>query len=118
MYVVAKKGDKTLATSITAHVVGQKNKKYTNAKRIDLITKSFDLEKGKKEQIIAKTVLVNPKRKQLSDDHAKEFRYASSDKRVATVSKGGKITAQGKGRCVVYVYARNGLAQKVEVTVE
>lgn len=116
--IVAKKGKKTLGASITAHVVGRKNKYYTNAKGIDLTTKSFELKKGNKAQIKAKTVLVYPKRKQLSNVHAREFRYDSGDPSVATVSKSGRITAKGKGKCVVYVYARNGFVQKVNVTVK
>ena len=116
--IVAKKGKKTLGASITAHVVGRKNKYYTNAKGIDLTTKSFELKKGKKAQIKAKTVLVYPERKLLSNVHAREFRYDSSDPSVATVSKSGRITAKGKGKCVVYVYARNGFVQKVNVTVK
>ena len=68
--------------------------------------------------IKAKTVLVDKKKKQLSNAHAKQFRYASSNKKVATVSSKGKITAVGKGSCVVYVYARNGYAKKVKVTVK
>ena len=58
-----------------------------------------------------------PKRKQLGDGHAKEFRYATSNKSIATVDKTGKITAKKKGSCVIYVYARNGLAKKVKATV-
>ena len=76
------------------------------------------LKKGKKSQIKAKTILVDSKKKQLSDGHAKEFRYASSDKKVATVSKTGKIKAVGTGTVTIYVYSRNGLAKTVKVTVK
>ena len=69
-------------------------------------------------QIEAKTVLEYPERKQLSDAHAKEFRYATTDKSIATVSKTGKITAKKKGNCVIFVYARNGLAKKIKVTIK
>ena len=65
-----------------------------------------------------KTVLVHKNIKQLSDAHAKEFRYATSDKKVATVSSKGKIKAVGKGTCIIYGYARNGYAKKAKVTVE
>lgn len=108
----------TLCSSITGHIVGRKNVKYTTAKGIKLEKTSVTLEAGKSAQIQAKTILVNRKRKQLSDAHAKEFRYDSSDGAVATVSKSGKITAKGKGKCVVYVYARNGYARTINVNVK
>ena len=50
--------------------------------------------------------------------HATEFRYASTDKKVATVSSKGKIKAVRKGSCTIYVYARNGYAKKVKVKVK
>ena len=112
------KKDVRIAKTIAGHVVGKKNTKYSNAKKIKLSKTSYTLKKGKKVKIKAKTVLQYPKRKQLGDAHAKEFRYATSDKSIATVSKSGKITAKKKGSCVIYVYARNGLAKKVKVTVK
>ena len=57
-------------------------------------------------------------RKQLTDNHAKQFRYATTNKKVATVSGKGKIKAVGKGSCTIYVYARNGYAKKVKVKVK
>ena len=117
--VVAKKSKAKLGKTITAHVVGRKNVKYTNAKSIKITSKTaLTLKKGKKSQIKAKTILVDSKKKQLTDAHAKEFRYASSNKKVATVSKIGKITAKGKGTATIYVYSRNGYAKKVKVTVK
>lgn len=68
--------------------------------------------------ITAETVLVQKGKKQLSDAHAKQFRYASTDKKVAKVSKDGRIKATGAGECTVYVYARNGYARKISVRVE
>ena len=50
--------------------------------------------------------------------HTAEFRYATSKSSVATVGKDGTIKAQGKGTCYIYVYAQNGYAKKVKVTVK
>ena len=116
--VVAIKDGKQLAKTITGHVVGRKNAKYSNAKKIKLITKSISVEKGKTAKIKAKTILVNKKKKQLGNAHAKEFRYASSDTNIATVSKKGVVTGKATGTCTVYVYSRNGLAKTVDVTVK
>ena len=49
--------------------------------------------------------------------HAAKLRYLSTDTKVATVSKSGKITAKGKGTCTIYVYAVNGARKAVKVTV-
>lgn len=108
----------TLAKTITAHVVGTKNTEYTNVKEIKLGKSSFVLKKDKSATIKARTVLVSKDRKQLTDKHAKQFRYATTNKKVATVSGKGKIKAVGKGSCTIYVYARNGYAKKVKVKVK
>lgn len=122
VYVAAYKlvnGKKSiLGKTVVAHIVGKNNKAYTNVKQVKVANSKYTLQVGKTAQIKAKTVLVNKKKKQLSDVHAKEFRYKSTDTGVATVSAKGKITAKGRGRCVIYVYARNGYAKKVNVTVK
>ncbi|MBR1598257.1 MAG: Ig-like domain-containing protein [Lachnospiraceae bacterium] len=122
VYVVAvkKEGGKTirLAKSITGHIVGSKNTKYTNVKSITLKTKTLSIAIGKTSKIKAKAVLVDKSKKQLGNGHAAEFRYASSDKSIATVDKNGKVTGVSAGTTTVYVYARNGLAKAVKVTVK
>ena len=65
-----------------------------------------------------KTVLVNKNKKKLSNKHAREFRYETTNKEIATVSKKGRIAAVGKGSCAVYVYARNGYAKKLNIRVK
>jgi uncharacterized protein YjdB len=50
--------------------------------------------------------------------HAPKLRYVSSNKKIATVSKTGKITAKSKGGCKVYVIAVNGASKAVKVTVK
>lgn len=107
-----------LAKSITIHIVGSKNKKYTNVKKVKVKKSSYKLSKGKTAKIKAKTYKVYKKKKELSNKHATKFRYATSNSSVATVSKKGVIKAVGKGTCKVYVYARNGCTKAVKVTVK
>jgi hypothetical protein len=118
VYVVARNKKVKLARTITGHIVGRKNRKFTNAKSIKLTKDTISLGSGKTEQIKAKTILVNSKKKQLSDAHATEFRYATSDSAIATVSKKGVVKGVGKGTCSVYVYSRNGYTKEVKVTVQ
>ena len=44
--------------------------------------------------------------------------WESSDIRIATVGKKGKITAVGKGTCFVYAYAQNGVMARIKVVVK
>lgn len=108
----------TIGKTITAHVVGAKNKKYTNVKKVTVSKSKYTLKKGKSAKIKAKTVLVDSKKKPLSNKHATKFRYKSSNTKVAKVNSKGKITAVRKGKCKVYVYARNGCTRTITVTVK
>lgn len=108
----------SLGKSITAHGIGRENKSYTNASEIVLKKDSYNLKSGETATISASTVRDDKNKKLLSNAHAKEFRYASSNKNIATVSSAGKIKAVGKGSCTVYVYSRNGYAEAVKVTVK
>ncbi len=118
-YVVAYKtvkGKKVkLAKSIVAHAPGSKNSKRTNVTGVKVKKSKYTLKKGKTAKIKAKLVLQKKSKKPLK--HCAKFRYASSNKKVAKVSKKGKITAVGKGKCTVYVYAVSGVSKKIKVTV-
>lgn len=122
IYVEAYKnanGEKVvMGRSVTAHIVGRKNSKFTNVKGIKLQKNTFTLKTGKTATIKGTTVKASRYRKQLSDAHAKELRYATNNPSVATVTAKGKIKAVGKGTCTIYVYARNGYTKKVKVTVK
>ena len=106
----------TVAKSIMIHVAGKKNESVTDAKSIKLNKTSYVLTKGKKATIKASTVKKDKKRTLIN--HTPEFRYATTDSKVAVVSEKGKITAKGKGSCSVYVYAPNGCAKKIKVVVK
>lgn len=108
-----------IGNSITAHIVGVKNKKYTTVKGIKITSRTkINVKKGRKHKIKAKTILVDKSKKQLSNTHAKQFRYASVDPEIATVNKKGVITGKKAGKTTIYVYARNGYAKTVKVTVK
>ncbi|WP_301955735.1 glycosyl hydrolase family 28-related protein [uncultured Eubacterium sp.] len=48
--------------------------------------------------------------------NATDYSTATNEK-VAVVSKNGVIQAKGKGKCLVYVYAQNGIYKKIKVKV-
>lgn len=119
-YVVAYKkvaGKKvTIGKSITGHAVGKKNTTVTDAKKIQIKESAYSLKKGRTAKI--KATIVKKNNKLPLFGHTAKFRYDTSNKKVATVSQNGKITAKGKGTCYVYIYAVNGCAKKVKVTVK
>lgn len=47
-----------------------------------------------------------------------KFRYESTNAKVASVNKKGKIKAVGKGKCSIYVYAQNGIYKRIKITVK
>ena len=79
---------------------------------------SFVLSTGKTAVVRAETVPEIQGKKLLGEDHTPGYRYASDNKKVATVDEKGKITAVGTGTCHIYIYAQNGTSKKVSVTVK
>ncbi len=107
---------KKIAKSIEAHIAGYKNKVYSNVKEIILNVSSKKMKTEDTFLIEAKAILKNKSKKML--DHVADFRYVSSDENVATVDENGLVTAKRDGTCVIYVYAQNGYAKKVLLSVE
>lgn len=122
LYVVAwqkKNGKKsTLAKTLTIHVAGIDSVKYTNVKSIKGKKTSYALKKGGMVSLRLRAVLYDRRKKQLSAAHTKEFRYLSSNKKIATVTAGGKVKAKGAGICTVYVFAKNGCKRKIKIRVK
>ena len=120
LYVVAYKtvkGKKVkVAKSILVHAPGSRNSKRTNVTAVKVKKDKYTLKEGQTRRIKAKRVLQDPDKKPLK--HTSKFRYASSNTKVAKVSKKGKITAVGKGKCTIYVYSVSGNAKKIKVTVK
>ncbi len=89
--------------------------KYTDAKKVKLKSKKkVTLKKGRKSKVKA-TIVKAAKKGKLKN---KKLTYVSSNSKVATVSKKGQIKAKKKGKCVIYVYAKNGKRAQVKVTVK
>ncbi len=107
-----------LGKSMTAHMVGAKNKKYSNVKKLTIKKKKYTVKVGKTKKIKAKVTLVKKNRKHIPEGHGTKFRYKSSNKKIATVTKKGKIKGKKKGKCTIYVYAINGITKKIKVKVK
>ena len=109
---------KIIAKTITAHLAGTKSVKYTNPKALKLTKSAYQIKVKKTAQIEAKVTLENSSKMLLPESHAAKLRYKSSNTKIATVNKNGKITGKSKGTCYIYVYTVNGLMKKVKVTVK
>ncbi|WP_026525434.1 Ig-like domain-containing protein [Butyrivibrio sp. MB2005] len=118
VYVVAyDSSGKNIGKTVSSHFAGKNNKTYKNPKEVKLATKALTLNKGQSSKISASVKMEAGKKKALGDDHTAKLRYQSTNKNIATVDSKGNVTAVGSGECKIYVFARNGLAKAVTVTV-
>lgn len=96
--------------------VAMSQEKSTNVKSISVNKAKVSLKEKKTFQIKATAKAENKKKKILA--HADKFRYYTNDKKVATVTKKGKIQAKKKGSCSIFVIANNGVSKEIKVTVK
>ncbi len=111
-YKVIYKEKRTIATSVSVHACTNGGK-YANPSSIAYKKSKVTLKKGK-------TFTFKPqcKSKKKVKTHIAKFRYESSNPKIATVSKKGKVKAKKKGKCYVYLYTQNGIYKRVKVTVK
>ena len=116
--IIAEKGDKTIAISKTMHVMTKGHKKNDNFKSVtvkkSVVNKAKKLKKNK--SLSLKATGVKPAGKKVSQ--YVKMRYETSNPKVATVSKKGKVKAVGKGTCTIYAYAQNGIYKSIKVKVK
>lgn len=117
-YVKDKNGKKKyVKKSYMVHAfTGGYTRHYTNAKRVTVKKAKVTLKVKKTFKIKAKVVKLKKGKKLMPGDHTAKLRYLSTNRKVATVSKSGKIKARGKGKCKVYVIAHD-VCKAVKVTV-
>lgn len=107
------KHNNVIAVSRVIHVC-TKGGKYSNHKRVRIISprlRRVVLKAGKIKKIKAKAI---GKRVHVHIGLC----YESSNKKIATVNKKGKIKAISPGKCKIFVYAQNGKYSTVYVTVK
>ncbi len=105
----------TVSASKLIHTPTAKGK-YTDVKALKLNkTKKVTLKKGATLKLKAKEKKAESGKK--LSRHRKVC-YESSNSKVATVSKSGKIKAKSKGNCYIYAYAQNGVSKKLKVVVK
>ena len=118
-YTVKDGKKKYIKTSPLTHAyTSGASKKYSNAKALTVNKTKVTLKKGKTFKIRTKITKVKKSKRLMPKTHVKTVRYMTSNKKVATISAGGKITAKGKGTCTVVAFAHNGVSKKIKVTVK
>lgn len=102
----------TLSASKTIFVT-TKNGKYDNPKALKVAKSRLSVKKGKKATIRVSQAKTKKKMKKLT-----AIRFESSNTKIATVSSKGVVKGIKKGSCTIYVYAQNGLAKTVKISVK
>ena len=108
------KDGRVVSTSKTLHIA-TKGGKIGNTKKVTLNRKKATLKKNKIIKIKAKLKSESSK---LKVKNHRSVCYESSNTNVVTVTKQGMVKAVGKGKATVYVYAQDGIAGKVKITVK
>jgi len=111
-YKIVNGKKRVIGKSTTVHVCTNGGK-YGNPSSVVYKKKKITLKKGK-------TFTLKPsyKNKKKVKIHSLKFRFESSNTKIASVTKKGKIKAKKKGKCSVCMYAQNGLYKTVKVTVK
>lgn len=86
---------------------------YGNAKSVKVNKTAVSLTVGKNFTIKAEQVV---KDKRIANHQ--NIKFESSNSKIASVTDKGVIKAKKKGTCYIYVYAQNGVYQKIKVTVK
>ncbi|MCR5587122.1 MAG: Ig-like domain-containing protein [Lachnospiraceae bacterium] len=108
----------SLSTCEKVYLVGSKNSKYTNAKKIKITKQNLNIQVAKSLKIKAKVTLANKNKKHLPAKVCSKLRYRTSNSSVATVDTKGRVTGVSVGTCTIYTYTANGLVCEVAVTVQ
>ena len=111
-YVEIGEQERALSCSVSVHAA-TKGGKTGNPKKVS-VKKKLSLKKGKKKKLKIKVKKTSKKMK----THIALTRFEMDKTGIITVNKKGKVKAKKKGKCILYVYAQNGIYTKVKVTVK
>ncbi|MCM1158015.1 MAG: Ig-like domain-containing protein [Bacteroidales bacterium] len=117
-YRMVKGKKQYIGDSQMLYVAGAENTQYTNAKSIKLSQKTYVLKRKETADIKAVVKPQDKSKKLFRKKNVGVLRYRTTNKKIAVVTKTGRIKAVGKGRCFVYVTAMNGVNAKVRVRVK
>lgn len=109
LVIALNKNGKTLATSKVV-LVTTKGNELKNPTSISVNKSKVKLKNGQTYSIVAK----------LNENKLIKYRklsFESSNSKIATVSKKGKLKAKKRGTVTIYIYAQNGVSKKVKVLV-
>ena len=97
-------------------ITSDANKQYTAPRNITVKTTKLTLKSGETHKINA--TISKYKKKKKKSKYLFGVTYKTSNDKIASVDKNGKITAKSSGNCKVYAIAANGARKTIHVTVE
>lgn len=125
MYVEAFKivnGQETVLGKSKELVWSGNKTKGVNAKAVKVSKKKLNVAVNKKVSVKASITVTKKVGKVTKTQTIKGkkagLKYWSTDKKIATVSSKGKIKGKKAGTCYIYVMAKDGKKQKIQVTVK
>ena len=108
-------GSKTIITISKTMHAATIGGKVGNCKELKLNKTKVTLRRKKTFKLKVKEVTAS---KKLKIKRHRKIAFESSNPKIATVTKAGKIKGLRKGRCKIYVYAQNGVYKAVTVKVK
>ena len=107
-----------IAASKSVYIVtnGGKYSNYTGIKVSNVKKNSIVLNLKNKKTFSIKAAAVKTSKTKVKTH--RKLCYESTDLSVAKVSKKGKVTAVGKGKCFIYIYLQDGRSKKLTIKVK
>lgn len=113
MVVAQDSKGKVITMSKLIHVATSGGK-VGNCKKIKVNKSSIILKSNGKFKLKVKQIAT---KKNLKIKQHRKTAFESTNEKVAVVLKNGVIQAKGKGKCLIYVYAQNGVYKKIKIKV-
>lgn len=104
-------------TNVVHVYTGNETKNYTIPAKVAVPKSKVTLTKGNKMIIKATITGLNTSKKLMPESHGKALKYVSTNPKVISVTKSGKVTALKTGKARIYVIALNGVRKAMEITV-
>lgn len=106
---------RVIAMSNSVHSITNGGK-YGNPNKVTAKKATLTVKKGKIKSI-PKQLKPKLNLKKKTKTHIAKFRYDTTNAKIAKVTKSGRVKGIKKGKCYIYVYAQNGYAKRIKVSV-
>lgn len=105
-------------TSTTTKSISDKTTNAAVIKKLKPLRKKFTIKKGRSIKLKINIIMNNSKKILSTKAGSPVLIYKSSNKKIATINSKGKIKGIRKGKCTIYISAKNGVSTKVKIKVK